>query len=121
MIQSLMQRFTYFLFEDLIKASYTAAAVNGVLLVPRIPQIIEPEERALLCFKGRDIFMDYNICTLHFIIMPQVDSMPHIINSYDEEDQDGQGRRQRRRQRPQSIRNRSTQLINTHYCRRDVS
>lgn len=56
----LMHRFIFTAFKNLISASYTGLAVNGVLLFPRISMVItdQSEERALLSLKGRDSYMD---------------------------------------------------------------
>lgn len=52
----LMQRSIFTVFRSMINASYSGTKMHVDLLFPRISIIIidQPEEKALLCLKGRD-------------------------------------------------------------------
>lgn len=62
----LYQRFIFRVFCDMITASYSGFPYLGDMFFPRLAMIVadQPEERALLCLKRRDSFMDCTHCTL---------------------------------------------------------
>lgn len=105
-----MERFIFCCFKDLVRASSCAAAVNGVLLILCISVIIkyQLEESAVLCFKGRDGFMNSVTYKLLSCIPPSVGSTPSIVWYYDEEHS-----MYRQKKSLRSIRNINIQLTST--------
>lgn len=102
-----MQRFLFRMFKDLIRASYFVYVVGGTFIFQRIPMVIadQPEERALLCFKGKDSFIDCSLCTLPcrnrtYEFNTQI-STPHT--SSDENEIEETPRRGRRRLRNNAL------------------
>lgn len=77
----LFQRFIYCCFRDMVRASYSAVVVSGVILTHRITMLItdKSEERTLLWFKGYNSLMDWSICTLMSRLPPQVDITAFVI------------------------------------------
>lgn len=86
----------------MIGSSFSGLAVHGDLFYPRIGLLIvdQPEERAIMCLKRRDSFMDCSLCTLPSrlhtannqsandsslfspsIIFTSEDDLPGVVNS----------------------------------------
>lgn len=63
---NLLQRFLLLLFKNTIRASYSGFVVNGAMLFTRMGMVAldQPEERDLLCLKGRDSYIECSACTL---------------------------------------------------------